>query len=216
MFRLRVAVRFGDGSRDRRLLSPDTRPPAQECRRAMLPSRRRVCPGVGARTEKLPRRSSVRIEGPRESITFLSGLYTSSHTWKTLAPRTSWLFSFRTVRQSCEESNTLLGSGIAGALGIASCVTEMSLNDEPLTRSMKRPKGATSAVVSCMYCARRRPEGPGETLRSTRREKFFAIFADSRGDSEGRERLSLRIHSPITSSDSPGLHMASFSSSWPK
>ena len=78
---------------------------------------------------------------------------------------------------------------------------------------MKRPKGGTSAVVVCVH---RRPEGPGETLRSTRREKFFAILSDSRGDSEGRERLSLRIHSPTTSSHSPGLHMVSLSSSWPK
>ena len=125
LFRLRAAVRFGDMGLDVR----DTRPPAQECRRAMLPSRRRVCPGVGARTEKLPRRSSARMEEPRESITLRSGLYTSSHTWKTLAPRMSWrpsLFSFRTVRQSCEERDALFGSGMAGALGIASCVTDRS------------------------------------------------------------------------------------------
>ena len=81
---------------------------------------------MGARTEELPRRSSARMEEPRESITFRSGLYTSSHTWKTLAPRMSWLFSFRTVRHSCEERDALFGSGMAGALGIASCVTDRS------------------------------------------------------------------------------------------
>ena len=196
---------------------PGCSSPAQECRRAarFMPSL--VSGEKDCRRD--PVHSSESSRRPSESATLRSALYTSSHRWNIPTARTSLEFSFRTVRQNCVERSVSLGRGTAGAAGAISSPAGASLNEVPLTRSMKRPKDLlrSRSAGLCRKRASKRPEGPGEHRRSMRREKFLPTFWASRGESGSAPLaadLAFCVHSPTTSSHSPGAQRLELSSSW--